>query len=165
MDGVHHQDIFLGYRGFDRRVRKALFPFGHGLSFTTFEFSDLVVPETFDLSTADSDWNLEVSVKIKNTGSVAGRGVAQLYIRDVASSIVRPVKELKGYAGAFLEPGESKKVTIQLERNAFAFWQDGDRDGWVAEKGDFEILIAESSVDIRLTGKTRLTETAKWKGL
>jgi beta-glucosidase len=141
------EGIFVGYRYYDFKGIPPLYPFGHGLSYTTFEYSDLTIPdkvaqgETFD-----------VSVTITNTGDVAGAEVAQLYVADKVSSLVRPLQELKAFRKVDLAPGESKEVTFTLNPRALSFYDPYANEGngaWVAEPGEFEILIGSSSRDIR----------------
>jgi beta-glucosidase len=108
--------------------------------------------------------NFSVSFTIKNTGKVAGREVAQVYIADPQSSLPRPVKELKGFSKVLLTPGESKKVTIELGRDAISFYDDRQA-AWVAEKGTFEVLVAASVTDIKLKGEVVLEKSFTWTGL
>ena len=142
----YSEGIFVGYRYYDKKEMEVLFPFGHGLSYTTFAYSDL---KLYAKSITDKD-TLTVSVTVKNTGHVAGREVVQLYVRDCESSVVRPVKELKGFEKIELAPGESKVIVFTLERNAFAFYSDKTHD-WFVESGDFEVMIGSSSRDIKLS--------------
>ncbi|HEX2960711.1 MAG TPA: glycoside hydrolase family 3 C-terminal domain-containing protein [Ignavibacteriales bacterium] len=137
--------IYVGYRHFEKNNIKPLFPFGYGLSYTDFKYSDIKV------SPADKDGKVQVSFSIQNTGKVMGGEVAQLYLRDVESSIDRPMKELKGFKKVYLKPGEKKTVTLTLDKNAMSYF-DPAKKSWVMEPGKFEVLIGSSSEDIRLTG-------------
>jgi beta-glucosidase len=144
------EGLFVGYRYYDKKEITPLFSFGHGLSYTTFAYSDLKVAETFKVEDG-----LAVSLKVKNTGKRAGKEIVQVYVRDVRSSLVRPEKELKAFAKLELQPGESKIVSLPLDREAFWFYNPA-RDGWMTEPGEFEILVGASSRDIRLMAKTIL---------
>lgn len=145
------EGIFVGYRHYDRSDVKPLFPFGYGLSYTRFEFSDLkIAPEP-----AGAKELLRVSFKIKNAGPREGAEVAELYVGDSDASVPRPVKELKGFAKVSLQPGETKQVTLSLDRRAFSYF-DVTKHDWRAEPGDFAILIGSSSADIRLQGNFKL---------
>ena len=151
----HRESIYIGYRYYEKTGSEVRYPFGHGLSYTSFEYSDI------RLSAAEIDENdkLTVTFKVKNTGSVAGAEIAQLYVADKESTIFRPVKELKGFKKVFLEPGEEKEVEITLCRRAFAFWNINTND-WCVESGDFEILVGASSADIRLTADVKVNAAA-----
>lgn len=153
---IYGERIFVGYRYYDKRNIEPLFPFGHGLSYTTFEYSDLKLSAT---AVTDRD-ELTVSATIKNTGEVAGKEVVQLYVSDPESSLQRPVKELKGFAKVSLDPGESKSVTFTLEERDFAFYHPRQRD-WIAESGEFTIALATSSQDIRLSETIDFTSTRR----
>ena len=137
------EGLFVGYRYYDKRAIEPLFPFGFGLSYTTFEYSQLQVAEK-----VKSGEPVSVAVTVKNTGKVAGQEVVQLYVSDKLSSLARPPKELKGFAKVALQPGESQTVNFTLDQRAFAFY-DPYRQQWVAEPGAFEILVGSSSRDIR----------------
>lgn len=150
------EGIFVGYRYYDKKQAVPLFPFGHGLSYTTFEYSNLQV----DALKFAQEEGLEVSCDIRNTGSMTGKEVVQLYVRDVESSLVRPPKELKAFAKVALQPGETKTVTFQLDQEAFWFYNPAHSD-WQTEAGEFEILVGASSRDIRLQTTVQLVETAK----
>jgi beta-glucosidase len=139
------EGLFVGYRYYDRKKMKPLFPFGYGLSYTTFEYSNLRVNRT---ETTEKD-TVEVTVTIRNTGNVAGKEIVQLYVRDVESRLVRPEKELKAFAKVALEPGEAKDVTLTLQPRDFAYYDSTYRE-WVIESGEFELLIGKSSADIVL---------------
>ena len=147
MDDVQYREgIFVGYRYYDHKQIEPLFPFGHGLSYTTFEYSDIKLSS----NAINADDELTVSVKVTNTGKVEGKEVVQLYVTDKESSLIRPVKELKGFEKVSLKPGESKNVMFKLDKRAFAFYCEAAHD-WLVEEGDFIISVGSSSRDIRLT--------------
>jgi beta-glucosidase len=149
---VYTEGVFFGYRGFEREGVAPLFPFGHGLSYTTFEYGELSVsPET------TGDGNVEVSFDLTNTGDRAGAEVAQVYVADSHSQVPRPPKELKGFTKVFLEPGEKQRVTISLDRRSFAYY-DVESGDWAVAPGDFEILVGRSSEAIELRRKLRFTK-------
>jgi len=154
----YREGIFVGYRYYDKKNIEPLFPFGYGLSYTTFEYSDLNISknEIFDTET------VTVSVKVKNTGEMAGKEIVQLYVRDVESLVVRPEKELKGFEKVELKPGEEKTVVFELDRRAFAYYNTDIRD-WHVETGEFEILIGKSSRDIVLKEKIFVKATVAVK--
>ncbi|MBN1384742.1 MAG: glycoside hydrolase family 3 C-terminal domain-containing protein [Elusimicrobia bacterium] len=145
---VHYnEDIFVGYRHYDTRNVEPLFPFGHGLSYTEFEYSNLEIsPEEIK-----KGGTVTVSLDVENIGKREGKEVVQLYVQDVESSVERPVKELKGFRKINLKPGEKKKVRFELKEDALSFY-DPAKKSWVAEPGGFKILIGSSSRDIRLKG-------------
>jgi beta-glucosidase len=145
-DRVEYKEgLFVGYRYYDKKEMNTLFPFGHGLSYTSFEYTEISVDkkEITDMNT------VTVAVKVKNTGSLAGKEVVQLYVKDVESSVIRPEKELKGFEKVELQPGEEKTVTFILDKRAFAYYNSEIKD-WHVESGEFEILIGSSSKDILL---------------
>jgi beta-glucosidase len=144
------EGIFVGYRYYEMKDVEPQFAFGFGLSYTNFVYRDLKLPVVIK-----SGETVEVSVKVTNTGNVAGKEVVQLYVRDVESRLVRPHKELKGFQKVSLWPGESQVVTFHLNSRAFSYY-DPYRGGWVAEPGAFEILVGAASNDIRLQGTTSL---------
>ncbi|WP_238387921.1 glycoside hydrolase family 3 C-terminal domain-containing protein [Pararcticibacter amylolyticus] len=145
---VHYkEDIFVGYRYFDTYKVQPLFPFGHGLSYTSFRYSPL--------STAVSNGLVTVTMTIQNTGIKAGAEVVQLYVKDKKASVKRPEKELKGFQKVFLKPGESVTVAFRLDKDAFSFF-DEKTGKWVQEAGDFELLAGSSSRDIRVKSKVKL---------
>ena len=152
----YREGIFVGYRYYDKKKMEVLFPFGHGLSYTTFEYSDL---RTDKDSMKDTD-SMEVSVDIKNTGKVAGKEVVQLYVADQESTVIRPIKELKGFEKVELAPGETKTVTFRLDKRAFAYYSVRIHD-WHVESGKFTIMIGASSKDIRLTKEVDIESTVK----
>lgn len=140
----YKEGIFLGYRHFDRARVKPLFPFGYGLSYTKFQYNGLAITPS-----SASGAPVTVAFNIKNVGSRPGAEIAQLYVSDSHASVPRPVKELKGFAKVSLRPGESKRVSLRLDRRAFSFY-DVNTHQWVAEPGKFAILISSSSVKIEL---------------
>ena len=148
---VHYgEGIFIGYRYYDAKEIPVLFPFGHGLSYTTFEYSNAKVSSN---NFKDVD-GLTISVDVKNTGKLAGKETVQVYVHDQKSDLIRPVKELKGFAKVELQPGETKTVSIHLDFRAFAYYHPEHKQ-WITEDGGFDILIGASSADIR----SRLTTT------
>jgi beta-glucosidase len=154
----YKEGIFVGYRYFDRRSVLAdkkniepLFPFGHGLSYTTFEYGDLdIIPEKVNIND-----KIQVQFTLLNTGKVAGAEVIQLYIGDEEASVERPVKELKAFKKVFLKSGEKQVVSLTLDKKALSFY-DVNRKDWVAEPGRFNVMIGSSSRDIRLQGEFEL---------
>ncbi|MDP3786074.1 MAG: glycoside hydrolase family 3 C-terminal domain-containing protein [Candidatus Omnitrophota bacterium] len=145
---TYAEGIFVGYRYFDTKNVKVLFPFGHGLSYTTFAYSNIkITPNTLP----GDGFVVDVSADIKNTGTREGAEVAQLYVSDKEASVARPLKELKGFQRVVLKPGETKTVNFRLDKRAMAFYDVNKKD-WVAEPGEFEVLIGSSSQDIRLKG-------------
>lgn len=141
----YRESVYVGYRFFDTAKRDVMFPFGYGLSYTTFEYSDLKLSkEKFK----DTD-SVQISFKIKNTGSIDGAEVAQVYISDVESTIFRPEKELKRFSKVFLKAGESKEIKFTLDKRCFAYYNVDIKD-WHVESGDFKIMVGASSRDIRL---------------
>ena len=143
--------IFGGYRHFDRTGVAPQFPFGFGLSYTKFEYSNLRIPSKKMKRGA----RMTVRFDITNTGPVAGAEVSQLYVSDIECSVPRPKKELKGFAKTHLTPGETKTVEIELDERDFQFFHAGQHK-WVAEPGVFELLIGASAADIRLRGSIKL---------
>jgi beta-glucosidase len=139
------EGIFVGYRYYDKKEIHPLFPFGHGLSYTTFEYNNL----RLSAKSLTPNELLKVRVDVTNTGKVAGKEVIQLYVRDIKSSVARPEKELKAFAKVELAPKQTKTVTFTLDREALWFF-DVTRNTWTTEPGDFEILVGASSRDIRL---------------
>ncbi|MDR1939495.1 MAG: glycoside hydrolase family 3 C-terminal domain-containing protein [Clostridiales bacterium] len=142
----YRENVFVGYRYFDSAKKAVLFPFGYGLSYTQFEYSNIKLSH----KQIDEDAALTVSFDIKNVGNVAGGEVAQIYVKDVESTIFRPEKELKGFRKVYLEPGETKTVTVGLTDRAFAYYNVNISD-WAVESGQFEILVGKSSRDIALS--------------
>lgn len=155
-DTVEYKEgLFVGYRYYDAKRITPLFPFGYGLSYTTFAYSDLSV-STHSLKDSDT---LQVSVKVTNTGTMQGKEIVQLYVKDILSNVVRPEKELKGFAKIDLQPGETKVVNFTLDSRAFAYYNVKLKD-WHVETGEFEILVGASSEEIMLTESVVVESTA-----
>lgn len=147
-DIEYKEGIFTGYRWYEHRAIEPLFAFGHGLSYTTFTYSGLKV----SASSFTANDTVEVSFALTNTGNLAGREIAQIYVQDVDSSHPRPFKELKGFAKVALQAGEQKNVAIMLSKSAFSYWNP-EMKAWYAEPGEFKILVGSAS------DKTLLEET------
>jgi len=146
----YNEGIFVGYRGYDKNNTEPLFPFGHGMSYTQFDYSDLQVNVKDKKSP-----QVEVSFTLSNTGSREGSEVIQLYVGDPVSKEPRPLRELKGFDKIQLKPGESKKVTVTLEEDAFRYFSEAN-EKWTFEKGEFIIEVGASSRDIRLKQSIKL---------
>lgn len=150
----HGEGLYIGYRYYDAREVPVLFPFGYGLSYTTFAYSNLKVSaQTFK----DVD-GLTLTLEVTNTGKVAGKEVVQVYVHDHASALERPVKELKGFAKVDLQPGETKSVSIALDFRAFAYYHP-EYQQWITENGEFDLLVGASATDIRQTATVTLQST------
>lgn len=144
-DEKYNESIFVGYRWTDKQKKvKPLFPFGHGLSYTTFAYGK----PTADKKTMSADDTITFTVNVKNTGTREGQEVVQLYVSDLKSSLPRPIKELKGFSKVKLAPGEEKAVSITVSKDALSFFDDAKHE-WVAEPGKFEAVIAASAADIK----------------
>jgi beta-glucosidase len=141
------EGIYVGYRYFDKRKIELLFPFGYGLSYTKFDYSDLKVSP----NKVSSDEPVEVSLRLRNTGPRSGAEVVELYVHDGHSSVDRPIQELKGFRRVDLAPGETKVVRFTLDRSAMAFYSTTKKD-WATEPGQFDVLVGSSSRDIKLKG-------------
>jgi beta-glucosidase len=152
---VHYgEGIFIGYRYYDAKEVAVQFPFGYGLSYTTFAYNNLKASAAFF---KDMD-GLTVSVDVTNTGKAAGKEVVQVYIHDLKSGLVRPPKELKGFAKVELRPGETKTVALALDFRAFAYYHPAYKQ-WITEDGGFDILIGASAADIRCSLNATLQST------
>ena len=146
---VHYgEGIFVGYRYYDKKEIEPLFPFGHGLSYTTFEYADLHL----DAKQYSPGEQIHVRVDVTNTGVRSGQEVIQLYLRDVKSSFVRPPKELKAFAKIKLIPKETQTVSLSIQEKDLAFYDDAQK-AWLVEPGEFEVLVGRSAGDIQLVGK------------
>jgi beta-glucosidase len=147
----YREGVFLGYRHFDRVKTRPLFPFGYGLSYTTFRYGGLTVTP----AVMSDNGLVAVAFDVTNTGKREGAEVAQLYVGDGHASVPRPVKELKGFAKVSLGPGESRRVQITLDRRALSYFDDKTKQ-WKADPGDFEVLVGSSAQQIELRGKLSL---------
>ncbi|MBR5543988.1 MAG: glycoside hydrolase family 3 C-terminal domain-containing protein [Clostridia bacterium] len=152
----HRESVYVGYKYYDTANKEVAFPFGFGLSYTTFEYSDIKVSAD---NIKDTD-TVTVSFKVKNTGDVDGAEIAQLYVSDVESTIYRPVKELKGFKKVFLKAGEEKEIEITLDKRAFAYYNVNIND-WHVESGEFKILVGASSRDIKLEASINVESTVE----
>jgi beta-glucosidase len=142
------EGIFVGYRGYDALAREVSYPFGHGLSYTTFEYGDLDVEQTG--SHAGGDLAITVSFDVTNTGRRAGKEAVQVYVADLEASVARPVRELKAFGKVDLDPGETARVGFRLGSRDLSYWSELNH-GWALEAGRFEFAVGASSRDLRLT--------------
>ena len=153
---VYAEGIFIGYRYYEKKRQSVLFPFGHGLSYTEFEYMD---PKISKERITDND-TVEVSIDIWNVGRYPGKETVQLYVSDNESKVTRPLKELKGFKKLFLNPGEKKTVTFTLDKRSFAYYNEALHDFHV-ESGDFTIMFGASSQDIRQTVSVHVESTVE----
>ncbi|GAA5942574.1 beta-glucosidase H [Sporobolomyces koalae] len=163
---LYGEGVFVGYRGVLETQRTPTFEFGHGLSYTSFDWSDFSISGFTSAASAD-DLAVKVSVKVTNTGSLAGRDVVQVFVSDLVSSFRRPIRELKAFAKTkLLQPGQSQVVTLALDKYAFSMWDDTEST-WLAEKGEFRVAVATSSADkAQVDDATiELKSSFRWKGL
>ena len=140
------EGVFVGYRHFDKSTVRPLFPFGYGLSYTSFAYKNLTISPS-----STSDQQVSVAFDVTNTGTRAGADVAEVYVGDHHAPVPRPVKELKGFAKVSLNPGETKNITVKLDRRAFSYY-DVKSHTWTVAPGDFDLFVARSAADIELTG-------------
>lgn len=150
----YREGVFIGYRYYSTKKLKTLFPFGHGLSYTTFEYSDISLDKSEML---DSD-TLKVSVTVKNTGKLSGKAVVQLYVSPPGREIIRPIRELKGFEKVELAPGEKKTVEFELPKRAFAHWGTEFAD-WRVENGEYRIQICENAEKVVLEAPVKVKAT------
>jgi len=158
---LYGEDVYVGYRYYEYAEREVLFPFGHGLSYTTFGFSDL--------SVAESEGKVAVEVTVTNTGNIKGQEVVQVYVAPPGRQAVnRPRKELKGFAKVELEPGQSEKVNVEIEtKYAVSYW-DEFKEKWCGEAGEYEVVVSDSSEAKEgktLSGAFAVGETFWWLGI
>ena len=152
----YREGVFVGYRYYDKKKMDVLFPFGYGLSYTTFAFSNLRLSAD---SIRDTDI-LTVTATVTNTGKRAGKAVAQLYVGDVESTVIRPVRELKGFEKVLLQPGESRDVSFTLDKRSFAYWNKAIHD-WHVETGAFTIEVGDSSRNLPLCAEVTVESTVE----
>ena len=150
----YRESIYIGYRYYEKANKKVRYPFGHGLSYTTFKYSALKL----DKDSMKDNEKLTFSFKVKNTGDVDGAEIAQIYVADKESTIFRPEKELRAFKKVFLKAGEEKKITVTLGKRAFAYYNVLIGD-WHVESGEFDILVGASSADIRLRATVNVEST------
>ena len=150
----YREGVFVGYRYYDAKEMDVLFPFGHGLSYTSFEYSNL----RLSADAIDDTDTLTVTATVKNTGRRPGKAVAQLYVRNAECDIPRPIRELKGFEKVSLQCGESADVTFTLDKRAFACWNEALGD-WYVPTGDYAVEIGASSRDLRLCASVRVSGT------
>lgn len=152
---LYGEGLFVGYRYYDKKGIAPLFPFGYGLSYTTFAWDNLRLSS----DTLAPGETLTVGIDVTNTGERAGADVVQLYVGDPQAALARPEKELKGFVRVILEPGERRTVSLPLDMRALAYYDDA-KAAWVAEAGVFEVLVGASSADIR--ARAQFTLAADW---
>jgi beta-glucosidase len=152
---VYKEGIFVGYRGYEHNHVKPLFPFGYGLSYTTFKFANVAVsPES-----AGANPQVNVTFDVMNTGSRKGAEVAQVYVSDDHAKTERPERELKGFERVELAPGETKHVSVTLDARAFAYWKTSTSK-WTIDPGKFTVHVGDSVEDAPLNGSVELTSEA-----
>jgi beta-glucosidase len=149
--------VFVGYRDYERNGITPLFPFGHGLSYTTFGYANLTVTPVAGSSGGSPRW--DVSVDVTNTGARAGAAVPQVYVASPAGAVARPPRELKGFTKIVLQPGETRRVSIPLTGRSLAYYDVAGK-GWRADQGTYRVLVGNSSADIALTGSLTLARAA-----
>ena len=154
----YREGLFVGYRYYDAKKIEPLFPFGYGLSYTTFEYTDI----SADKKEINEKDTVTVKAKVKNTGNMTGKEIVQLYVRDIEHSVIRPEKELKEFCKVELAPGQEATVEFVLDKRAFAYYNADIKD-WHVESGDFEILIGSSSKDIALRETIKVNSTVRIK--
>ena len=154
---IYGEDVYIGYRFYEKSKKEVAFAFGHGLSYTTFKISDLAV--------SDSSEEITVSATVSNTGSVEGAEVVQVYISQNSPSINRPPKELKGFTKVHLKAGEKEKVQVKISKKYATSFYDEERDSWVMEEGKYEVLVGNSSQSVERVGEVNVEKTRWWTGL
>ncbi len=150
----YQEGVFVGYRYYTSKKQDVLFPFGHGLSYTTFAYSNLQL----DKSVINDDEKLTVTVKVKNTGNMFGKEVVQLYVSPEENEIARPLRELKGFEKIALQPGEEKTVAFELKKRAFAYWKEDIYD-WYVSDGEYQIQIGKNAEEIILSENVTVHST------
>jgi len=158
---IYKEGVFVGYRGYEHNNTKPLFPFGYGLSYTSFQYANVAIKPADASAKPDgiSAPLYQISFDVTNTGARAGADVAQVYVAEAHPKVPRPAKELKGFARIDLKPGETKTSTVTLDGRAFSYY-DADAKQWRADPGEFQILVGRSSQDIQLRGSLTLSAAA-----
>jgi beta-glucosidase len=146
---VYKEGVLVGYRGYERTGAPPLFPFGHGLSYTTFRYENLTIKPSTSVTRGAL---YEVSFDVRNTGKLAGAEVTEVYVGDTHAKLPRPAKELKGFSKIYLRPGETKRVSVALDERALSYY-DIVSNGWRADPGEFDVYVGRSSAQIELRGK------------
>ncbi|KIV89631.1 hypothetical protein PV10_07017 [Exophiala mesophila] len=154
---IYGEDVYIGYRFYEKTNKQVAFPFGHGLSYSTFEISDLIVD--------DNGVDILVSASVTNTGSIDGAQVVQVYVSQHNPSINRPRKELKGFAKVAVKAGETVQSIIVIPKKYAASFWDEERNAWVQERDTFDVLVGDSSANTPLKGHFKVPETSWWRGL
>ena len=154
----YKEGVFVGYRGYEHTGTKPLFPFGYGLSYTSFQYANVAIQPADANAKSDgiSAPLFQISFDVTNTGSRAGADVAQIYVAEPHAKVPRPAKELKGFARIELKPGETKTSTVTLSGRSFSYY-DAEAKQWRADPGEFQILVGRSSQDIVLRGSLTLS--------
>jgi beta-glucosidase len=167
---IYGEDVYVGYKYYDKVGRGLQWHFGHGLSYTTFKISSLKVSTSADNEHVKTFPDTHVTVDVTNTGEVAGAEVLQLYVTAPMSSTARPIKELHGFTKVHLRAGEKKRVLIDVDPYAMSYWDEVEQD-WCIEKGTYEIIVATTSKEdtadtgIQLRDRLTITKTRRWFGL
>lgn len=156
---LYGEDIYIGYRFYDKLQRRVAFPFGYGLSYTTYKYSDL------NVTVNEEDDSLTASVTVENTGSKDGAETVQFYVAPKTSEVARPVKELKGFDKVFVKAGEKATAKVQLSLKDSASFFDEYHDKWSLEKGTYEVQVGKSSDDVELIQEFKVKESKLWSGL
>lgn len=162
-DILYGEGVFIGHRFYEAVAREPLFYFGHGLSYTSFHYDHLIVPHVFHPL---PEHEMAIMVNVTNVGERAGAEVVQLYVHDPESSLQRPERELKAFSKVYLQPQETKRVSLKLDKYALSVWDEG-ASKWMAEKGEYEVIIARSSNprDEISRAHFNLPETFYWSGV
>ena len=155
---AYQEGVFVGYRGYEKNGTKPQFPFGYGLSYTSFKYEKLAITQGVTKGGSPEFWWAEVSFDVTNTGKRAGAEVAQVYIGDTHSKVPRPAKELRGFEKVTLNPGQTKRVKVMLNQRALSYY-DVNTKQWRAEPGDFAVMVGPSSSKIELHGKLSFSPT------
>jgi beta-glucosidase len=158
---VYKEGVFVGYRGYEHNGTKPLFPFGYGLSYTTFKYANLAIKPADASAKGDglAAPLYQVSFDVTNTAATEGTDVGQVYVSDTHSTVPRPAKELKGFVRIDLKPGETKTATATLDGRSFSYY-DANAKQWRADTGEYQILVGRSSQDIQLRGTVTLPAAA-----